>query len=61
MKKEKFKSVEKRAAEKITIFILLIAVGFFGVTPIKKAIYPLKYEDIIVKYSKMQGSFRVSL
>lgn len=42
---------KRKFYSKITIFILLILVVFLSVTPIKKAIYPLRYEDIIVKYS----------
>lgn len=42
---------KRKFYSKITIFIILIVVGFLSVTPIKKAIYPLRYEDIIINHS----------
>ena len=42
---------KRKFYSKITIFIILIAIGIFCISPIKKALYPLKHQDIIVKYS----------
>ena len=42
---------KRKFYSKITLFIILIVVGFMSVTPIKKAIYPLKHKDIIIQYS----------